>query len=651
MANTLLNKNTELNNLAKDYSIVTCTNSYILNYNASLVEVPYDKNQVSENISQYLTLDLENRIGNFQASYNIRNEFNFTYTYYQSNYNLIDNSLIISNLANDDQSAIPNSYIIFYNTFCGLKQLSYHYKEGNGLYYDAYNHVFNMNIDNSSIKEINKKLFFDTNSIPISSKENYGISYVNTKYLTVNNGILSIDLPYIENIISYKYKIKNLFQSLTTIHNSLSYYDNIYETKNDTIDTFKKSFDIVSNNISKNIIDSTISYNQTNSLYFPQSEIKYIDNYYFQGDKPLIDPKYKEFVTLDENNSYIIYCKDIEKIQILSYISNDFINYKESFDINKIKDIESNILNDELLNLDTIDSNTHFSKYINENKQETIDNNNLYSYIYVNETNDYNKFIIQSNIINNSQWIKDDKYYKIITIGFKYNSKFVDEKLFKKLGIIVNSKISLPQLKKNILKYNKKGKSIEYDYTVETINCNYEEKNIKILYDTRNITYCTHNTTYIPYNPDIDADNFYFLSDYNFDTIQSISKPIVNIMKNFDISFDNKIKYLFYGCNWNIKDNNKFTKNYYGIWNDLPTYYVTSSFMETLLTKLQPGENQLDEVNKLPLSNFLELYCQNFNEIEFDKENYETIKLYLYKIYPSNEQYEITKVPEVTINI
>lgn len=646
MANTLLNKNTELNNLAKEYSIVACTNSYILNYNASLVEVPYDKNQVNESISKYLTLNLENRIENFQASYQIKNEFNFTYTYYQSNYNLIDNALIVSNLSIDEQSAIPNSYIVFYNTFCGLKQLSYHYKEGNGLYYDANNHVFNMNIDNSSIKEINKKLFFDTNSIPISSKENYGISYVNTKYLTVNNGILSIDLPYIENIISYKYKIKNLFQSLTSIHNSLSYYNNIYETKNDAIDTFKKSFDIVTNNISKNIIDSTISYNQTNSLYFPLSEIKYIDNYYF--DNNMIDEKYKQFVTLDENNSYIIYCKDIEKIHILSYISNDFANYKESFDINQIKDIETSILNNDWPDLNSISSSTNFSKYITENKQETIDNNNLYSYIYVDETNNYNKFIIQANIINNSQLMMNDKYYKVIKTGFKYNSKFVDEKLFKKLGIILNSKISLPQLKKNILKYNKKGKSIEYEYTVETINCNYEEKNIKILYDTRNITYCTYNTTPIPNGP----NNFYFLSDYNYSNTRPISVPIVNIMKNFDISFDSSLKYLFYGYNWNMKDNNKFTKNYYGIWNDLPTYYITSNFMETLLTKLQPSSSQLDQVNKLPLSNFLELYCQDFSEIEFDKENNESITLYLYKIYKnSSGYYEISKVPGVTINI
>lgn len=710
MANTLLHKNTELNNILKDYSIVACTNSYILNYEASRVEVPYNESVVQGDISQYLELNVTNRINNFKATYNIRNEFNFDRTYYQSGAYIEPNSLIISNLANDEISSDPNSYIVFYNTEYGLKQLTYHYKEGNGLYYDDANHIFGMNIDNTTIKEMNKKLYFDTNSIPISTKDNYGIGYIDTRYLRINNGILSIKPNYIENVISYKYKIKNLYERLTNIYNSLSYFNNIYENKNDVIDEFVERFDKLNDGEENKSIKTEISYHKTNSLYFPQSEIKYIDNYYF--DNGLINENYKQYITLDENNSYIIYCKDIEKLYILSYISNDYMNYSNTFNRNKIRSIEDNLLNsDDLIDISNIDTN-NLDKYIsNNNNQEILSNNTLYTYIYSDETNNYNKFIIQSNIVNNILYslpvnavecspndllnnqniqilfknykvfvkrysndfeyylevlipyvkantnetfykcpIKNVRSYQMTKSKFKYKNKFIDEKLFKKLGIILNSKISLPTIKKNIIKYIKNGTTIQYDYTIQSINCQYPSKNIKILYDDRDITYCSYNVNAIPYDKDV----YYFLSNYDYGNTKEINDSISFILRNNDISFDNRLQYLFYGYSWTMRDYQIFNKNYYGIWHDLPTYYITSNFMK-LIINMDPDINHTDSFNatNIVLDNFKELYTENFNEIEFNKNDYHPLTLYLYKIYrgPDDQYDKISKVNNVTINI
>lgn len=700
MSKELLIKNTELNNIFKDYSIIASTNSYILTYNANLVKSNYGTSKYfGDDISKYLELNVVNRINNFQTSFNQRNEFNFTYSYSQSDYNIIPNSLIISNLSKDIKTTYSNSYIVFYNTNQGLKQLTYHYKEGNGLYYDKQNKVISLNIDNESIKEQYNKLYFDTNSIPITSQDNYGIAYVDNKYLTISNGILSINQDYIENVISYKYKIKNLYDQLNNIYNSLSYYNDIYDNQNNAIDEFVEYFDDIiektdSGEVSRTI-KTEISYHHTGSLYFPNTELKYIDNYYFSNG--LIDPKYKQFITLNESNSYIIYCKDIEKLEIFSYIENEYIDYGKIFNINKIRQIESKLDEDtSIIDISDFSSEVDYSKYVNNNnRQEIMSSNNIYTYIYFDETNNYNKFNVNTNIVNNLLFshpkakklnkcnhsistIFDHhdtifrqrtngelKYYEEVTKDYvnahlnenyyyvnskdnlicypttvnkiRYNNTEIDSKLFKKLGLILNTKTSLPNMKKIIIEYTKNDNSIKYDYTIQKINCKYYNRNIKVLYDDRDIKYCVNNDISIPYN----STYYYFFSNYKYDSnINNVPKSIAFMLKNIDISFDNNLEYLFYGYNYTMKDSRKFTKNYFGIWHDLPTYYMTNNFMRTLI-------NNKEEITFV---NFKDLYTENFNEVEFDNLNYKPVKLYLYKLYKlTNGTYRIRKV-EPTVN-
>ena len=641
MANTILNKNTDLNNICKDYSIVVSDNSYILNYNASLIKLDYDKKTLQGNILPYLELNEVNKVNNFQTTYHIKNEFNFNYSYYQSDYILQGNSLIISSLSDNDISSYFNSYIVFYNTESGLKQLSYHFKEGNGLYYDNDNHVVRLNIDNKSIKEINKKLFFDTNSIQISSDDNYGISYIDSKYLKINNGTLSIDLSYIETIISHKYKIQNLYQKINSLYNSLSYYNYVNDIKNNTIDEFKENFDIVNTKteydaINKSITQS-ISYQKESTLYFPINEIKYIDNYYFEND--LIDKAYKQYISLNDDNSYIIYCKDLEQLEILSYIENKYLNYSTEFDVNKIKDIEFELLNnDNIVDVSDISTSIDFNKYINNNCLETVNSTDLYSYIYSDDTNNYNKFILKSNIVNKTVYGDN---YQITNNKFIYPSKIVDEKIFKQLGIVLNSKISLPQIKKNKIEYIKNGTEIKYNYIVQTINCKYNSKNIKVLYDNRDIAYCTYNTKAIDNS---NQNKYYFLSPYNYTSSINIDNNIDFIMKNTDICFNNNgSSYLFYGYNFSMNSEQIFKKKYYSIWNNYPTCFITEYFMKLLINR----KNSVISSKQIVLNNFKELYTQNFNNIEYDKNNYQPVTLYFYELYQNN----ITKLPNITINI
>jgi len=642
MANTILNKNTDLNNICKDYSIIASDNSYILNYNANLVKLDYNTKTLpdSVNISPYLELNEINKVNNFQTTYKIKNKFNFNYSYYRSDYILQGNSLIISNLSNDNVLSYSNSYIVFYNTESGIKQLTYHFKEGNGLYYDSDNHVIRMNIDNKTIKEINNKLFFDTNSIPITSNDCFGISYIDNQYLKINNGTLSIDMSYIENTINYKYKIKNLYQKINSLHNSLSYFNYINATKDNTIDEFKEKFDELNNSteydaINKSI-NQSISYQKESTLYFPKTEIKYIDNYYFENG--LIDKSYKQYINLNEDNSYIIYCKDLEQIEILSYIENKYLNYHTEFDINKIKDIEFELLNNEdIIDVSNISQNTNFENYINANNcLEIVNSNKLYSYIYSDDTNNYNKFVIKSNIANN---IVYDDNYQMTNNTFVYSNKIIDEKLFKKLGIILNSKINLPQIKKNKIKYIRNGNEIKYNYIIQTVNCRYNPKNIKVLYDDRDIAYCTHNVK--PIN-NSNQDIYYFLSTYNYTEPNAfiVNSNIDFIMKNTNICFNNNgSSYLFYGYNFSMNNNQTFKKKYYSIWNNYPTCFITEYFMKLLVNNVNSKQISLD--------NFKELYTQNFDDIEYNKSNYQPTTLYLYQLYNK----AIMKIPNITINI
>ncbi len=395
---------------------------------------------------------------------------------------------------------------------------------------------------------------------------------------------------------------------------------------------------------------------------------------------------------LNESNSYIIYCKDIEKLEIFSYIENEYIDYGKIFNVNKIRQIESELDEDtSIIDISDFSSEVDYSKYVNNNnRQEIMSSNNIYTYIYFDETNNYNKFNVNTNIVNNLLFshpkakklnrcahnintIFDHhdtifrqrtngelKYYEEVTKDYvndhlnenyyyvnskdnlicypttvnkiRYNNTEIDSKLFKKLGLILNTKISLPNMKKVIIEYTKNDNSIKYDYTIQKINCKYYNRNIKVLYDDRDIKYCINNDISIPYN----STYYYFFSNYKYGSnINNVPKSIAFMLKNIDISFDNNLEYLFYGYNYTMKDSRKFTKNYFGIWHDLPTYYMTNNFMRTLI-------NNNEEITFV---NFKDLYTENFNEVEFDNLNYQPVKLYLYKLYKlTNGTYRIRKV-------
>lgn len=593
-----LNKNTDLNNIFKDYSLLVSTNSYILNYNANIHYSYYNKISNTDNIR----IQEENELG-FKYNIQSENQFNSrsSYSYSLSSYNIVSNSLIVSNLSIDNFTSYYNSYVLYYNTDDGLRQLTYHYKEGNGLYYDIDTHLIGMNIDNYTIREINNKLYFDTNSIPIATENTYGIAYVNNEYLQVNNGILTMNRDYIENIISYKYKISNIYNSLLSLYDSFSYYDRVYSEKTNTTNIYSRYFDNVINyNYDNSNISKNISYTFSSSLYFPNSKLQYIDNYYFVNN--LIDPSLKEYAIIDlnESNSYIIYCKDVELIDIYSYNENKYYNHFTSFNDNIMRIIETNIETD-------IDNST----------KEMVDENKIYSYVYNNDLNKYNKFTMNSNIVNNDCIKIGNTNYEYTLSKVRYKNKNIDKKLFKKYGIILNSKLNINSIKKAFIDYFRVGTTVNYNLNLQTVNIKYDSKNIKVLYDDRDISYCTYNTRQIE---DHDTTRYYFFTDKLINNVNENLKNIFSFMlQNYDISFDSNISYLFYGYNFVYKDK-VLMKNYYALWNDLPLLYVDS--------KLFTIQNNNGKICSSMMNNFENSFIHNINSFKYNNQN-STNRLYL----------------------
>lgn len=664
----IITKNVDLNNILTDYSISAMTNSYILSYYANSKTKHYKSVQKEISINLDPIIDEETGL---TYVFNDKNQFNLQETY---NYNesLLTNNIIVANVGNK-LTSYNGSYIIYYNTNDGLRQLSYHYKEGNGIYYDKKTHLIGMNIDNNTIKESNKKLFFDTNSIPISSLNNYGISYVDTEYMTIDNGILSIKSNLIENIISYKYKIQSLYNSLYSIYSAFSYYDNIYITKNDTTNIFVKYFNNVLKNDKNNMLERKISYETTSSLFFPNSQLQYYDNYYFT--KNLIDEQYKEFIPLNNENSYMIYCKDPEQLTICSYIENSFLDNTVEFNDNLFNNIELGLNNSG-----------------DDQSIEIVDQSNLYSYIYIDETNKYNKILVNTNIINRDYItlydINTNKYnhYSYTTNKIRFKSKPNDDKIFRKNGIILNSKINNSSINKCIVDYYLNDNTINYDLQLKRINVKYDNRNIKILYDDRDIAYCVCNN----YPIQDKSKNYFWVSCANLsndiknnlktgiiykkvesvktitetknnniitnietnitEDIQKNNENIEFIIKNSDVCFNTNLSYLFYGYNWTYNNKvKKYNKKYYTIWDNIATTYITPGFVKILNNLC---DNNTNETNNIVLFNFDELYTENFNEVEYNVNTYgapdlnHSHKLYLCEF--DSEQKEISNQETIT---
>jgi len=608
-------KNTDLNNILKDYSILTSTNSYILNYNASIKIAQYQRINEEDNDATYFTS--YNDLG-FQYINQSALTFNKEENYYASDYNIEPNSIIIANLAYNDSYAYNQSYIIYYNTNTGLKQLTYHFKEGNGLYYDEDIHAINFNIDNYSIKEINDKLYFNTNSLPIASDTTYGISYINNEYLQINNGILTINNDYIENVISYKYKIANLYNSLSSLQDSFAYYDRIYNERNNTINEFSKYCDrIIKYNSNNSNINKTFSYSLTSSLYFPETKLIYVDNYYFSNN--MIPESYKKHAQIDLNEdiSYIIYCKNIELIDIYSYNTNKFCSYSTSFNDNILNDFEKNIKL----------SNDDSSKKI-------VSENNIYSYVYADDINKYNKFLLNTNIVVKCQDVINNKNYEYTLTKIRYNNKNIDSKLFKKYGIMLNSKLNTNTIKTCSIDYLLINTNIKYTLNLNTINIKYNNRNIKLLNDDRDITYCVFNKNAIINN----SSYYYFLVNGKLNseiTINNDNNKIINFMlKNYDISFDSNLSYLFYGYNY-CYDDQYIKKNYYGLWHDLPIQYVNINLFRNYLLKY------------LDINNFEEMFIKKINSYIYTDES-SINRLYLTYIF---NNYNTAKIGQTDIYI
>lgn len=565
----LINKNIELNSLLKEYNIS-------IEHNSDYLE-KLSKMNISD--FNYTTIDDNTVISDYSI------EFNYDDQYYDISNTFKSNSFIISNLSYLNEynkyDISTNSYLLYFVTDDKLNLVSYAIDFNNGFYYDQNNHIATFEIDNDTIRDAYGQLYFDTQSIEYATKSKYGIAYVDITYLdTKPNGVVTLNSNFAESIIDYKYKFKSLYENLIGLYDQVSYVRTSYDDYMlyDIFGYYEKITTREDPN-SSNMITSKVTY--INSYYYPNFEVRYIDNYYFKNGMIDNEEIKKQSFSLDDTK--IIYCKDIESLEIHSYMDNSY--YKA------IK--------------------TDDSKFVNKN--ESIYEN--YSYVKYNYNNKYNKFLVTPYI---SKLYEDINGYDTLTVSkIKYANRVANEKLFRRYGLILNSEMYKSKISYVYLEEIKDEYNLNYSSNNIYFNFKDIQNDIKIIYDTRDISYIVYNDT------PIDINKYIIITDKKVKNINFEQVGIVGLNALLEENIITKIdnSYLLYGIGYYNIYNDKYKKHVHPLYSNLPTCYINSTALTYLNTYMANYGNKIRQ-----------MYCTEFSDVEYNINDNNTKQYYIYII-------------------
>jgi len=532
-------------------------------------------------------------------------------SYWDTSIRMQSPSLIIANISYVDVDpsnasskktyVFTNSYLIYSNIGDGVRIMSYYIDQDSGFYYDKDEHMMTFNIDNDTIKTIDEKLYFDTNSIGISNAGNHGIGYVDTKYLDVReNGEVTLASYVASSIVDYKYKIKNIYNKMVDIYESASYLYNAFnEYQNTQLYANVKKITTTEDMDGKKY-RSIVSYIYT--YYFPTNYVKFYDDYYFNGT---IFPKKAKKPLIELDGSRIIYCKNLEDLVILSYSTN---LHKYFFDKNP-------------------------EKY-KMNKPSIYEN---FSYIIYDFDNEYNKFIINPYIGISQEYTENSDVYNCVHNRFKYISKSSDSKLFRRNGMILDQKFQ-----KQTISYlfedsiDQELNTINYSYNNIYYENDLPNTKIYLIYDNRDIKYGTFNNNEITSmykNSNFIEDDSMQVPGF-FSYILLTDRRISNLTKiapwQFDTLYESNVitpckdTTLYYGYNYVLHDDGTYSKKYYPIWQNLPISYISCEVIENFSKYEKLG----GDINGL--------YCTKLDDMIYSDVG-ESSTLYIGQIYyPTN---------------
>ena len=537
-------------------------------------------------------------------------------------------------------------YINLYETYSNnINEINYIFKKaGEEFNNDVYNNIIKnissifpefLNKEKSSLTQNKKKLFNITHELALN---------INSKIKEIDKDAMDLSNEFIEKKLYY-------------------FHDNLYNFKQSFLDeSLNKLLNdfvlIVENNMKINYIKLIDENYELVTQYLNEENnfVSYIGGNVFLGS---------EFI-----NRYNNYLKDSKEFMSLSFsdkfigiledyfykIKNDILNYIN----NKMKSINKYNFNNEI-----IKNNFYLIEKIYDEINNLIDNTNK----IFNEENFVMK--IKLNVINiGTDIIKthDEEKQKELTNLYDYINKRIDNKIYGTGADYI--KLTRKRRKRRFWKHY-----THFDYyycshrnNVYKINKNLDkiEKNIS---DQLNLLIDNYIKNFSPYLSDyiIDSQNLY-TRIYNFYQVQiNDNENIKNIMKQYEITFDNMISNINYDL---IKiDNFNFEKEYKLCLeklekniNDIKEKYFTSTYLKNyenfleypdeIIFKIENYKSELEESFKIIKDKINKIYKKRifniFKEIktfiqDIHEFNYNYVLIELDGFNPNKEYYNIKR--------
>lgn len=520
----------------------------ILNELMKEYKVGVDFNSIKLEKYSYNDLNNESLKENFEEisiDYNeASNIYNTDISYYNTSKIYQPYSLVISNIYDNQVNKIlDSSYVLYYNSSIGLKQLSYTFQEGNGLYNSSNGLTFN--IDNNTLKTYIDSnnldtLYYNIDTIPNSTYNRFGISSINESNFKVNNGIISLNDNVLLTFITMKNNIKNSYYTLSSIYEQFKYFEDIeIEFEN------QKLKEIGEDNTYET---SKIPIEDTSTYIICNQEISFIDDdYYNKNIVPLILPDYEASggkYPVKLNGNKLAFCKDLNQIKII--ISNNI-------------------------------NNTSLNLYYDDDLIYPTSLKDISSYLTINYKDSRNRFQINN-------YIESSSNFKTIN-RIKYINTQVGQSVFNHYGVSLNVNLKTTYF----------VTTNQYTYYLFTSN----DDPIKIVYDYRNIKYCAYNTQKLKINK-----YYMFIPDeYSNETYISLNWVLLVRLKDMGLIWKAIDPYIFIGYN-QINNRNYYYpiwQNEICMYYYIPIKNMTDVKARSISLKDYPHLNDCLYINKLHL--------------------------------------------------
>ena len=528
-----------------------------------------------------------------------------------------------------------NNFIFLKNYFSTINEIDYttinNFKNINNLDKIIINNKIEfLPIDFDNIYKINTDMMNNIfkNLLFLDLKKEIIFIYLDTNIDEnfIINSLINLDFQNSIIIIynfNKNYKVKNFLNSLSFINfeeilvdeNHKNYlllfgfFANYYIGNNNNISKF---WNYINNNIIFYINHYDVSYFYKNNIIFNNNKYK---SEYFNGN--IISYNYKLFYVLNENLINL----DNKYNFIIDFYFNDYI-FKLYFNKNyfKLKEIEFNNKNINLINHNNDYYLKYFNKVKNINEQYIIDIFGKYSiknYTKSNTSSIINKIIIVIQLYE----IENIDYYENIIYKIFNKYQYIIEFFYKKYSNL-----------ENIIKYTE---SINKNSKFNIVNDN----NYYNIFQTLKKKYTCYDIIYVIKNYnlnifDISKDITCFI--YNNNNYLERNNYICFNLKKL---IDNDLYFLsFFKINRLLSENNEIINNI--------EYYINQSYINNI-----PVENK--SFSKNILTKFL-IYSENDYRF-FDKINdiffiYKTNCIKYFKYYLYNENLEIiNENNEITI--